>query len=81
MEIFDFLETQRNEYMKALRIMHNKINAQYETFVEPIEYRENNSYTNITGLNFYRYDVIAKTNEDSYSEITVNINLTSSLIS
>ena len=81
MEIFDFLETQRNEYMKALRIMHNKINAQYETFVEPIEYRENNSYANITGLNFYRYDVIAKTNEDSYSEITVNINLTSSLIS
>ncbi len=54
--------------------MQNKICLQYETFVEPIEYKENISNTEIEELNYYRYDVFPKTGDDSFTEIIVNVN-------
>jgi hypothetical protein len=74
--IIDFLETQRREYLAALNLMLNKISLEYETFVEPIEYKENISKSEIENLNYYRYDVFPKTGEDCYTEIIVNVDPT-----
>ena len=54
--------------------MLNKMNSQYETFVEPIEFKENISNSKVEELNYYRFDVFPKTGDDSYTEIIVNVN-------
>lgn len=56
--------------------MLSKVSLEYETFVEPIEYKENISKSEIEDLNYCRYDVFPKTGEDCYTEIIVNVDPT-----
>jgi hypothetical protein len=75
MELIDFLTSEREEYLKGLKILFERLeNAGQQAFVETIELREGEREKDNMLFDFFRYDILVKLDDDDYFEIKVNVN-------
>jgi hypothetical protein len=73
MDIVQFFESQRTDYLKAFEIMKTRLTQQdFYLLTEPIDKESNSEY-----FSFFRYDFLVKTNEsEGYINTTTNVNPT-----
>lgn len=77
MEIVQFFENQRMEYLNALQTIHSRLNHEhkYEPIIEPIDQLKNGEEKENKLFPFFRYDILPKAeSNDGYYEIKVNVN-------
>jgi hypothetical protein len=77
MEIVQFFEDQRMEYLDALQIILSRLNNEhkYEPIIEPLDQLKNGEEKEDKLFHYFRYDILTKAeNNDGYYEIKVNVN-------
>ena len=75
MEIIEFLTGQREEYLKGFKTLFERLeSAGQRAFVEAIELREGERENDNMLFDFFRYDILVKSDHDDYFEMKVNVN-------
>lgn len=74
MELIQFLESQRTNYLKAFEIALSKLvaNKEYVTFVEVLDSKKVVSNNFDTSFYKFRHDLLPKTKDNTYIDVVVN---------